>query len=91
LTQSLAALRQPVGPPLVQPADELADDGSIHDNTNLLGPNGCGRVLGQQGWLPPFLGVRRVIPAEDYFELTNYVFRSRLCICSYCRNHMLEV
>jgi hypothetical protein len=21
-----------------------------------------------------------------YFELTKYVFRSRLCVCSYCRN-----
>ena len=24
-------------------------------------------------------------------ELTNYVFQNRLCVCSYCRNHMLEV
>jgi hypothetical protein len=25
------------------------------------------------------------------FELTNYVFQSRLCVFSYCRNRMLEV
>ena len=24
-------------------------------------------------------------------ELTNYVFQNRLCVCSYCRNLMLEV
>jgi hypothetical protein len=65
LTQSLAALRQPVAPPLVQPTDELADDDSVHDNANLLGPNGRGHGLGQQGRLPPFLGARRAIPAED--------------------------
>jgi hypothetical protein len=58
-------LRQPVAPPLVQPVDELADDDSVHDNANLLGPNGCGHGLGQQGRLPPALGARRVIPAED--------------------------
>jgi hypothetical protein len=56
LTQSLAVLRRPIAPPLVQPADELADDDSVHDNANLLGPNGCGRGLGQQGRLPPVLG-----------------------------------
>jgi hypothetical protein len=65
LTQSLAALRQPIAPPLVPPADEFADDDSVHDNANLIGPNGHGRGLGQQGWLPLVLGARRVIPAED--------------------------
>jgi hypothetical protein len=49
LTQSLAVLRQPVAPPLVQPADELNDDDSVHHNANLLGPNGHGHGLGQQG------------------------------------------
>jgi hypothetical protein len=46
LTQSLAVLRQPSAPPLVQPADDFADDASVHDNANLLGPNGRGRGLG---------------------------------------------
>jgi hypothetical protein len=65
LTQFLAALRQPIAPPLVPPADEFADDDSVHDNANLIGPNGRGRGLGQQGWLPLVLGTRRIIPAED--------------------------
>jgi hypothetical protein len=65
LTQSLAVLHHPVAPPLVQPADELADDDSVHDNTNLLGPNGRGCGLGQQGRLPPILGARHVIPADE--------------------------
>jgi hypothetical protein len=47
----------------VQPAD----DDRVHYNTNLLGPNGRGHVLGQQGRLPLVLGARRVIPAEDYY------------------------
>jgi hypothetical protein len=58
-------LRQPIAPPLVQPADEFADDDTVHDNTNLLGPNGRGRGLGQQGRLPLVLGARRVIPTKD--------------------------
>jgi hypothetical protein len=47
LTQSLVALHQPIAPPLVQPADEFADVDSVHDNANLLGPNGHGHGLGQ--------------------------------------------
>jgi hypothetical protein len=58
-------LRQTIAPPLVQPADDFADDDSVHDNANLLGPNGRGRGLGQQGRLPPVLGARRVLLAED--------------------------
>jgi hypothetical protein len=54
-----------MAPPLVQPADELNDDDSVHDNANLLGPNGHGHGLGQQGRLPPVLGAQRVIPTED--------------------------
>jgi hypothetical protein len=65
LTQSLAALHQPVALPPVQPADEFADDDSVHDNANLLGPNARGHGLGQQGRPPPVLGSRRVLPAED--------------------------
>jgi hypothetical protein len=65
LTQSLAALRQPIAPPLVQPADDFADDDSVHDNANLLGPNGRGHGLGQQGRLPPVLGARRVLSTKD--------------------------
>jgi hypothetical protein len=65
LTQSVAALHQPVAPPLVQPADEFANDDSVHDNANLLGPNGHGCGPGQQGWPPPVFGARRVLPAKD--------------------------
>jgi hypothetical protein len=65
LTQSLTVLRQPIAPPLVPPADEFADDDSVHDNANMLGPNAHGCSLGQQGRLPPVLGARCVIPAED--------------------------
>jgi hypothetical protein len=43
LTQSIAALCTPVSPLLVQPAD----DDSVHDNANLLGPNARGCGLGQ--------------------------------------------
>jgi hypothetical protein len=59
----------------VQPADELADDDSVHDNANLLGPNGRGRGLGQQGWLPPVLGARRIIPTED-----DYLWKPKFSI-----------
>jgi hypothetical protein len=51
----------------VQPAADFADDDSVHDNANLLGPNARGRGLGQHGRPPPVLGARRVIPAEDDF------------------------
>jgi hypothetical protein len=61
LTQSTTMLRNPFAPPPVQPAD----DDSVHDNVNMLGPNARGRGLGQQGRLPPVLGARCVIPAED--------------------------
>jgi hypothetical protein len=43
LTQSIAAMRHPFAPPPVQPAD----DDSVHDNANLLGPNARGHGLGQ--------------------------------------------
>jgi hypothetical protein len=58
-------LRAPVGPPPVQPADEFADDDSVHDSANLLGPNARGHGLGHQGRPPPVLGARRVIPTKD--------------------------
>jgi hypothetical protein len=45
LTQSLAALRQPIVPLPVQPAADFADDDSVHDNANLLGPMLMGVVL----------------------------------------------
>jgi hypothetical protein len=61
LTQSIAALCTPVSPLLVQPAD----DDSVHDNANLLGPNARGCGLGQQGQPPPVLGARRVLSFED--------------------------
>jgi hypothetical protein len=67
LNQSLAELRQPIVPPPMQPADDFADDDSVHDNANLLGPNARGRGLGQHGRPPSILGARRVIPAEDDF------------------------
>jgi hypothetical protein len=60
-------LRQPIVPPPVQPSDDFADDGSVHDNANQLGPNARGHGLGQHGRSPPVLGARRVIPAEDDF------------------------
>jgi hypothetical protein len=50
LTKSIAAMRTPVAPPPVQPADDFIDDDSVHDNANLLGPNAHGHGLGQQGW-----------------------------------------
>jgi hypothetical protein len=51
----------------VQPDVDFADDESVHDTANLLGPNARGRGLGQHGQAPPVLGARRVIPAEDDF------------------------
>jgi hypothetical protein len=51
-------------PPPVQPAADFADDDSVHDNANLLGPNARGRGLGQHGRPPHVLGARRVIPAD---------------------------
>jgi hypothetical protein len=68
LTQSLVALRQPVVPPHVQPTDEFANDDSVQDNANLLGPNARGRGLGQQARPPPVLGAQRVLPAEDDYQ-----------------------
>jgi hypothetical protein len=67
LTQSLAALYHPFAPPLVQPADDFANDDSVHDNSNLLGPNAPRRGLGQHGRSPPVHGTQHVLPAKDDF------------------------
>jgi hypothetical protein len=61
------ALRQPIVPLPAQPADDVADDDSVHDNANLLGSNARGHGLGQHGRSPPVLGARCVIPTEDDF------------------------
>jgi hypothetical protein len=43
--QSSTALRTPVALPPVQPADDFADDASVHGNANLMGPMPVGIVL----------------------------------------------
>jgi hypothetical protein len=71
LTQSLAALRQPIAPPLVQPADDFVDDDSVHDNANLLGPNDVGVVLDNR------VGYHQSLVPDAYSLLRTIIWGSQ--------------